>query len=85
MSQENTKKSRRHHKQYTKNFILLVCVLVRVFISEKRHQHCDHGNSSKGLHLIGAGLHIQRFSTLLSQWELGKVYKTWGWAKNSTS
>jgi hypothetical protein len=32
-------------------------------------RHCDHGNSYKGKHLIGACLQFQTFSPLLSWWE----------------
>ena len=42
----------------------MVTVLVRVSIAVKRHH--DQGNSYKGQHLIGAGLHFQTCSPLLS-------------------
>ena len=48
-------------------FLLLESVLVRVSISVKRR--CDHGNSYKGQHLIGAGFQVQRFSPLSSRQE----------------
>jgi hypothetical protein len=45
--------------------------LSKGFIAVKRHH--DHGNSSEGKHLIGAGLQVQRFSPLSSWWEHGSV------------
>jgi hypothetical protein len=42
--------------------------LVRVSIAVKRHH--DHNNSYKRKHLIEAGLQLQRFSPLLSWWEM---------------
>ena len=50
---------------------VLMCVIVRVPIALKRHQ--DQGNSYKGQHLIGAGLHVQRFSRLSSRWEHSSI------------
>jgi hypothetical protein len=33
----------------------------------------DHGKSYKKQHLIGAGLQVQRFSSLPSRWEHGSI------------
>jgi hypothetical protein len=40
------------------------------FIAAKRHH--DQGNTYKRQHLIGAGLQVQRFSSL-SRWEHGSI------------
>jgi hypothetical protein len=37
------------------------------------NRHHDQGKSYKKQHLIGAGLHVQRFSPLSSRWEHGSV------------
>jgi hypothetical protein len=37
------------------------------FIAVKKHH--DQGNSNKGKHLIGAGVKVQRFSSLTSWWD----------------
>ena len=52
------------------------------FIAVKRHH--DHSISYKGKHLVGAGLHSQRFSPLLSWQYVGRDGAGEG-AENSTS
>ena len=47
-----------------KSFQLYRVLLIRVYIAVKRYH--DYGNSYKGKRLIGGGLQIQRFNTLLS-------------------
>jgi hypothetical protein len=47
----------------------LIDILVRVPIAMKRHH--DQSNSYKENHLIGAGLQVQRISSLSSRWEHG--------------
>jgi hypothetical protein len=37
------------------------------------NRHHDQGKSYKGQHLIGTGLHAQRFSPLSSRWEHGSM------------
>ena len=49
------------------NRAAMITFLSEGFIAMKRHH--DQGKSYKGLHLIGAGLQVQRFSPLSSWWE----------------
>jgi hypothetical protein len=50
--------------------LLIIGWCLRVFIAVKRHQ--DQGNSYKGKFLIGAGLQVKDFQSLLSRWEHGE-------------
>ena len=59
---------------------------LRISIAVKRHH--DHGNSYKGKHLAGAGLHLQRFCQLSSWQEAWRHTGRYGAgieAENSTS
>jgi hypothetical protein len=47
--------------------LFLYIVLVRVSIALKRHHEQDNPYTRQ--HLIGAGLQVQRFSSLSSRWE----------------
>jgi hypothetical protein len=42
------------------------------------NKHHDQNNSYKGQHLIGAGLWVQRFSSLSSRWEHGSIQTDMG-------